>query len=71
MAPRKQTTPRKCAVIVQMYKDGRTERHTAFTLKLAKTAVHKCIARYRETGSGESRNTKERHGLQIGGMTYT
>ena len=27
MAARKQTTPRKCAVVVQMYKDGRSERH--------------------------------------------
>ena len=60
MAKRKQTTPRKCSILIHMYREGHTERHIASVLKLSKTAVHKSIVRYRETGSGESQKRKGR-----------
>ena len=55
MESKKQITPRKCSIIVQYHKDGRSVREIAETLKLAKSTVQNCIQRFKTTGSGESR----------------
>src|ERR1051325_11392168 len=72
MSPRKQTTPRRCAVIVQLHKDGRSERDIASSLQLPKSTVHDCIQCFKSSGSGENkpqrgkaRITDRRHDLRM------
>lgn len=72
MSPRRQTTPRKCAVIVRLYVDGCSEREIAAKMKLSKSTVHDCIQRYKSSGSGESkprrgrpRITDKRHDMRM------
>lgn len=55
MENNKQITPRKCSIIIQYHRDGRSVREIARTLKLAKSTVQNCIQRFKTTGSGESR----------------
>jgi len=53
MARIRQLTPRKCAVIVQYAEDGRSVRDIARSLKIDRSAVQRCISRYKRSGSGE------------------
>lgn len=60
MAPKKQLTPRKCAVIVQCSLDGKSIREISTKLGLAKSTVYDCVSRYKATGSGECKKRKGR-----------
>lgn len=55
MARERHLTPRKCAIIVQYHKDGRSTRDIARSLKLPRSTVHYCVTRFKETGSGDSK----------------
>jgi transposase len=55
MTPKLQITPRKCSIVVQYHKDGRSVRDIAETLKLPKSTVQNCVMRFKTTGSVESR----------------
>jgi len=60
MPPRRQLTPRKCAVIVQCSNDGKSIREIALKLGLPKSTVHQCVSRYKTTGSGENQKRQGR-----------
>jgi transposase len=49
----RQLTPRKCALVVHYAEQGRSVRDIASLLKVPRSTVHRCVTRFKQTGSGE------------------
>ena len=60
MGKRSDISAAKVAIMVTLREEGFTEREIASRLKCSRSSVHKCVARYDETGEFVARKRPER-----------